>query len=111
MHYFLLLYRNTPHSATHQSPAKLLLGHNTKTQFDALIPDTKDVVSNNQTAQIKRYGKRQHDIVMGDSVAVRDYRDNDRKWAMGTVTSNIGKNVFKVETEEGDVWKSTSIKL
>ncbi|CAI6367254.1 unnamed protein product [Macrosiphum euphorbiae] len=108
MQKFLLLYRNTPHSTTQQSPAKLLLGHNTRTPFDALIPDTKDVVSDNQTAQIKRHGKRQHNIGTGDSVAVRDYRDNDRKWAMGTVKDNIGKNVFEVETEEGDVWKRHS---
>jgi len=46
MNNFLLLCRNTPHSATHQTPARLLLGHNTRTHFeyfDTLIPDTKDV--------------------------------------------------------------------
>lgn len=37
---FLLFYRNTPHSATRQTPAKLLLGRSTRTQFDILIPST-----------------------------------------------------------------------
>lgn len=101
MHTFLLLYRNTPHSASHQSPAKLLLGHNTRTQFYALIPDTKDVVTNKQTNQIKRHSKRQHNIGTGDAIAMSDYRDNDKKWTIGTVASNSGKNILKVESEEG----------
>jgi len=79
---------------TSTSSAKLLLGHNTRTPFYALIPDTKEVLSANQTAQIKRHGKRQHNIGTGDSVAVSDYRDIDRKWAMGTVKNNTGKKRF-----------------
>lgn len=108
MNTFLLLYRNIPHSATRQTPTRLLLGQNPRTHLDTLIPDTKDVLSDNQNAQIKRHDERQHNIGMGDFVAVRDYRDNDRKWAMGTVTSNIGKNIFEVESEKGDVWKRHS---
>jgi len=31
-----------------------------------------------------------------------------KKWEMDTVKNYIGKNVFEVETEEGDVWKRHS---
>lgn len=101
---FLLFYRNTPHSATRQTPAKLLLGRSTRTQFDMLIPSTKDVVSDHQDSQIKRHGKRQHEIQQGDTVAVRDYRTNENKWSIGTVTKNVGKQAFEVDTEAG-TWK------
>ncbi|XP_008178783.1 uncharacterized protein K02A2.6-like [Acyrthosiphon pisum] len=101
---FLLLYRNTPHSATRQTPAKLLLGRSTRTQFDMLIPSTKDVVSDHQDSQIKRHGKRQHEIQQGDTVAVRDYRTSENKWSIGTVTKNVGKQAFEVDTEAG-TWK------
>lgn len=39
------------HDTPRQSPAKLLIGRNMRTQFDTLFPDTKDVVSNTQTDQ------------------------------------------------------------
>jgi len=85
---FLMMYHNTPHLTTLQAPAKLLLGRNIRTQFDALIPNSVDVVNRRQTAQIKHHGKRQHELKIGDTVAVRDYRNNDQKWSKGTVKSH-----------------------
>ncbi|XP_060861913.1 uncharacterized protein LOC132938952 [Metopolophium dirhodum] len=101
---FLMMYRNTPHSTTLQAPAKLLLGRNIRTQFDALIPSSVDVVNGRQTAQIKHHGKRQHELKIGDTVVVRDYRNNDQKRSKGTVTKSLSKNVIEVDTEEG-IWK------
>ncbi|XP_060855243.1 uncharacterized protein LOC132932915 [Metopolophium dirhodum] len=69
-----------------------------------IIPSTKDVVSDHQDSQIKRHGKRQHEIQQGDTVAVRDYQTNKNKWSIGTVTKNVGKQAFEVDTETG-TWK------
>eukprot|EP00102_Acyrthosiphon_pisum_P021906 XP_016659116.1 PREDICTED: uncharacterized protein LOC107883493 [Acyrthosiphon pisum] len=82
---FLSFYRNTSHWATHRTLAKLLLGRNTRTQFDILIPSTKDVVIDHQNSKIKRHGKRQNVIRQGDTVAACDYRRGDNKWETGTV--------------------------
>lgn len=37
-------------------------------------------------------------------MAVRDYRTNENKWSIGTVTKNVGKQAFEVDTEAG-TWK------
>ncbi len=34
---FLLMYRNTPHLTTRETPVQLMLGRSTRLQFDALI--------------------------------------------------------------------------
>jgi len=35
---------------------------------------------------------------------VRDYRTSENKWSIGTVTKNVGKQAFEVDTEAG-TWK------
>ena len=46
---FLLCYRNTPHTATGESPAKMLKGYTLRTKLDLLKPDKE-----NESRSIKR---------------------------------------------------------
>jgi len=67
------MYRNSVHSTTNETPAKLILGHSTRTIFDILIiPNTNKVVINNQITQIKNSCER-------DTVLVKDYRNKKNK--------------------------------
>lgn len=45
---FLLSYRNTVHSTTNETPAKLFLGRNLRTRLDLLKPDVKRTVTDSQ---------------------------------------------------------------
>eukprot|EP00102_Acyrthosiphon_pisum_P009600 XP_003247984.3 PREDICTED: uncharacterized protein LOC100571853 [Acyrthosiphon pisum] len=66
-----------------------------------LIPRKKDVVSDHQDSQIVQ---QQHEIQQEDTVAVLDYRTSEKNWSIGTVTKNVGKQAFEVDTEAG-TWK------
>jgi hypothetical protein len=46
---FLLTYRNTPHSTTNETPAKVFLGRNLRTRLSLIKPDIQINVSRNQT--------------------------------------------------------------
>jgi len=67
------MYRNTVHSTTNETPAKLLLGRSTRTIFDLLIPNTNEEVINIQITQIKNSGKREIKVKEGNTVFVKDY--------------------------------------
>jgi len=45
------MYRNTPHSTTRKTPAKLILVRSTRLQFDALVPNTSEVIIERQISQ------------------------------------------------------------
>ena len=45
---FLLMYRNTPHTTTNESPAKLFLGRELRTRLSLVKPNTQLNVSRNQ---------------------------------------------------------------
>ena len=53
---FLLCYRNTPHSATNESPAMMLKGYQLKTKLDLIKPDVRKRVENYQEKQGTRSG-------------------------------------------------------
>jgi len=72
---FLLIYRNTVHSTTNEMPAKLMLVSSIRTIFDLLIPNTNEVVINNQIAQIKNSDKRDVKVKESDMVFSKDYRN------------------------------------
>lgn len=51
LHSFLLLYRNTPHATTRETPAYLLLGRNLRMKLDSLRPSLEAKVSEVQFKQ------------------------------------------------------------
>ena len=74
---FLLTYRNSPHSTTNETPAKLFLGRNLRTRLSLIKPDIQINVSRNQTNttfQEKRTKNSRYFEDGRQSVIARDYR-------------------------------------
>ncbi|XP_050529608.1 uncharacterized protein LOC126899076 [Daktulosphaira vitifoliae] len=103
---FLLMHRNTPQTTTHETPAKLMLGHSTRTIFDLLIPGTNEVVVDSQISQIKYGENRNINVKEGDCVLVKDYRNTGENWQKATVTENISDKTHKVTLDQGPTWTS-----
>ena len=101
---FLLAYRNVSHNTTGETPAKLLLGKNTRTRLDLLKPSLSNKVSQSQSDQVKNHSQAQTRVFdIGDKVLARDYRTN--KWAYGTITSQTGPLSYCIETSPNVQWR------
>ncbi|XP_060085398.1 uncharacterized protein K02A2.6-like [Ylistrum balloti] len=103
---FLCLYRNTPHTTTGETPAKLLLGRNLRTRLDILKPDMTQRVERNQEKMklSKHTGSEVRNFTTGQTVMVQDYRGN-LPWVRATIHSQLGPLSYKVETVEGSIWR------
>lgn len=117
---FLFDYRNTPHSTTGVSPAKLIFGRQLRTRFSTLLPiepkiasevlDTDDIrkrVENIQKQQVKDKGGKNWDFEMGELVLVKDYRNvNHPSYIRGKIVKVIGKRTYLVEISDlQKTWK------
>jgi hypothetical protein len=100
---FLLMYRNTPHSTTGESPAKILLGRAARTRLDCLKPDREQRVSSLQRRQREAAGGTRREFGIGDSVWYRLYNVGHAqpKWAAGKVLERIGETNYKIESSLG----------
>ena len=76
----LFAYRNTPHCTTGQSPAKLLLGRNSRTRLDLLKPNTTAHVENKQWNQKISHDNsvKSHSFSKSQSVLVCVYGQNHK---------------------------------
>lgn len=103
---FLFQYRNTPHTTTCESPAKLLFGRNLRTKFDLLLPSTQNLVQEKQNRIQKKF-KRPHEVFFesGDVVWARDYREHSKKWIKGIVSQVLGRRTYIIEVDSGKTWK------
>ena len=88
---FLFSYRNTPHTLTGETPAKLFLNRQPRTRLSLLEPNLADVVEAKQEKQ-----KFQHDgklplceFIPGDSVYIRNFRGGS-KWNPGVIQALLG---------------------
>ncbi|XP_056017099.1 uncharacterized protein K02A2.6-like [Ostrea edulis] len=97
---FLLLYRNTPHSVTNETPVKLFHGRNLRTCLDLIRPDTRKIVAD----KTMKNAMEEREFKENDHVIVRDYRNKD-KWINGQIRSKLGPLSYEVTTEQGSVWK------
>lgn len=104
---FLFDYRNTTHSTTNETPAKLLINKNLRCRFDLLFPSITDTIENHQNIQIKNYGGRgSREFEMGAKVLVRDYRIVSKPtWCLGVIKSKIGSCIYTIEADDGSLWK------
>ncbi|CAC5358314.1 unnamed protein product [Mytilus coruscus] len=69
---FLLAYRNTPHSTTNETPAKLFMGRQLQTL---------------------------REFIEGETVAVRDYREPS-KWTSGLITKREGPLNYQIRNSD-----------
>jgi len=81
-----------------------MFGRSTCTIFDLLIPNTNEVVINNQITRIKNSGKRDINVKERDMILVKDYRNKNENWQKGKITENISQNTHKVILDEGSEW-------
>jgi hypothetical protein len=103
----LLTYRNTPHSTTNETPAKLFLGRNLRTRLRLIKPDIQINVSRNQMNTIfqEKRTKNSRYFEDGRSVIARDYRGKGNKWTSGIIKEREGPLMYKVEIEPGTIWR------
>ncbi|KAK3098183.1 hypothetical protein FSP39_016945 [Pinctada imbricata] len=101
---FLLQYRNTPHTTTNESPAKLFVGRQLRSRLDLIRPNIQGKVDRaNMNSAFGKKGKPVPSFKPGDHVIVRDYRGN--KWINGTIESLLGPLNCTVKTDFGSLWK------
>ena len=104
---FLFAYRNAPQSTTLESPAFLMFGRRLQSRLDLLQPNIKSQIQQAQARQIKSHSQaRLREFEIGDSVLVRDYRQNqEEKWQYGTIKTKIGPLMYEVEIQPGVTWR------
>ncbi|XP_064462121.1 uncharacterized protein K02A2.6-like [Ornithodoros turicata] len=74
----LLVYRNTPHATTAQSPASLMLGRPLRTRLDLMKPSLNLTVRQKQVIQSFTRSPRGRVFQVGDPVRVRNYRGGEK---------------------------------
>ena len=103
---FLLAYRNATHATTGESPAMLLLGRGLRTRLDAVRPDTRKTVGRRQAISVEQKRGKDRSFSVGEKVAVRNYRD-DQRWIAGIIQEKKGTRAYTVPV--GDtVWRRDS---
>ena len=90
----LFSYRITPQSTTNVSPSELLLGRRARSRLDLLKPDIAGRVEHKQQQQ-----KLTH-----ESVFVKN-RSSDPVWLSGRVQEVTGPLSYRVQMEDGRLWR------
>ncbi|CAG2214044.1 unnamed protein product [Mytilus edulis] len=101
---FLLAYRNTKHSTTNETPAKLMIGRDLKTRMNLLRPNIENQVQTKQEEMCDRRKTYQREFNDGQSVVVRDYR-NKNKWTPGTISTKTGPVSYQVQIDPTTIWR------
>lgn len=100
---FLWAHRNTPHAATHESPAALMLGRTLRSKFNLLKPSKAAVVTQSQFDASRYMSTVSRTMQTGDAVGARNYRGAE-KWVPGKITKKTGPVSYQVcvKTPTGD---------
>ncbi|CAB0003751.1 unnamed protein product [Nesidiocoris tenuis] len=102
---FLFLYRASIHATTQQSPAKLMLGWETRTIFSQMIPSREEVVRDHQNKQKDNWkGNRSTALTEGERILARNYSGGN-KWEKGTVVQELGSQSYRVKTDNDVTWR------
>lgn len=99
---YLLMYRNTEHSTTGESPAVMLLGRSLRTRLDRLKPSREQQVHRAQERQQQAAGGGHRELQLGDAVWYRVYRGQS-KWTQGTISERLGKTDYYIKSIDGTV--------
>ena len=95
---FLFAYRNTPQTATGQTPAELLFGCPLRTRLSKVKLDVEERVQKKQEKQKKDHNSRSRDrpLKEGDHGYVRNFRSGP-VWVPGDVLKQTGPMSFQVK--------------
>ncbi|KAK3107148.1 hypothetical protein FSP39_008158 [Pinctada imbricata] len=102
---FLSKYRTTPHATTNETPSMRLYGRNIRTVLDLMKPNTTEIVKRKQHIAPKHVGSEIREFTQGQEVAVHDYRQGGNKWASGIIAEQTGPLSYKIDTENGSIWR------
>ena len=84
----------------------LLLGRGLRTRLDAVRPDTRKTVERRQAISDEQKGGKDRSFSVGEKVAVRNHRD-DQRWIAGIIQEKKGTTAYAVQV--GDtVWRRHS---
>ena len=89
---YLLVYRNTPHTTTRETPAMLLFNRNLRTRLDLVMPTPNTAIQKSQERVLKgteSQGCRSFSV--GDNVLVRNFSQTGGKWLYGIVGRSVGE--------------------
>lgn len=89
---FLASYRSSP-GVDGKSPAEKLHGRCHRTVLSALCPDTRT-----------HHKGKPAKFVRGQTVLVRVYLRKP-KWAKAVILEPLGRRMYRVETEDGSIWR------
>lgn len=101
---FLFKYRNTPHSTTQETPARLLLNREVRTPLSMIQSDLSSRVQKKQMDQCISHDKRavSRYFVEGDKVYTH-YGGMKVTWIPGIVQSITGPLSYLIELQDGRV--------
>lgn len=104
---FLLDYRNSIHSTTGETPARLMVGRNLRSRLDLLNPRgglkgrvvkaaVRETVANRQQKQREAYkGRANRTFAVNDVVLTKDYsRPGKVSWTKGIIVSKLGRQTY-----------------
>ncbi|XP_048007003.1 uncharacterized protein K02A2.6-like isoform X1 [Leguminivora glycinivorella] len=101
---FLLIYRNTVHSTTGDSPANILQGRGLRTRLDCLKPERGAHAREAQARQQRAAGGAHRSFLAGDTIWYRNYSSrNADKWLEGTIKESLGSSDYALETSKGEI--------
>ena len=103
---FLLTYRSTPHSTTHETPSELFLKRPLRTRLDLLKPNVDRSVCIEQAKQ-KSYHDRRcrvNEYSVGQRVQACNFRGGPH-WVLGVVVERLGSLTYLVQVESGVFWR------
>ena len=97
----LLVYRNTPHTTTGETPSVLLMGRKLRTRLDLILPSVEEHVKKQQYKVLERNCNRSiRSFTKGQNVFVRNYQGKE-KWIRGEITEVLGLRHYMVRVPGG----------
>jgi transposase InsO family protein len=95
---YLMMYRNTPHCTTGESPAMLLMGRRLRTKLDLVFPSINKTVAVRQEAMMKQSAHRGARLIQaGDKVQYRNFQSHESPWKFGEVSEVLGARHYIVK--------------
>ncbi|XP_046404731.1 uncharacterized protein K02A2.6-like [Ischnura elegans] len=102
---FLLVYRNSVHLTTNETPAMLMFGRPIRTRLDLIRPNLQSYVYNKQSKQVANYGGcKTRMLSEGQPVVVRDFRGRN-KWIGAVIVKRLSAVSYLVKLKNDVIWK------
>ena len=104
---FLFHYRNTPHTTTGISPAKLLFNREPRSHLTILRPSLSSKIRHKQTQQKGSHdlGTKNRSFNIDDPVFVRNFASTGHRWLPGIIIEKKGPVTCHIALSDGRVFR------